>query len=77
VLGLPLDPNEATSRELAHVPGLSRALAAEIVADRARNGPFHALEDLARVRGVGPKRLAAAAPHLELPPVVAAPRPLR
>lgn len=64
VLGLPLDPNTAGSRELAFVPGLSRRLAAEIVLERERAGPFADVRDLARVRGIGPKKLAAAAPHL-------------
>jgi competence protein ComEA len=67
-LGLPLDPNTAGARELAHVPGLSRRLAAELVRDRERNGPFARVGDLARVRGIGPKRLAAAAPHLAVAP---------
>lgn len=83
VLGLPLDPNQASSRELAFVPGLTRSVAAEIVAERARGGPFRDLADLARVRGVGAKRLAAAAPYLSVspvavdPPTVAAPSPVR
>ncbi len=66
VLGRPLDPNRADARSLAFVPGLSRRLAEEIVADREANGPFRELADLVRVRGIGPKRLARAAPHLEL-----------
>lgn len=68
LLGLPLDPNHAEERVLAFVPGFSRRLAAELVADRAANGPFRRVEDVVRVRGVGPKRLARAAPHLEVPP---------
>jgi competence protein ComEA len=64
VLGLPLDPNTAGARELAYVPGLSRRLAVELVEDRARRGPYRDLAELLRVRGIGPKRLAAAAPHL-------------
>lgn len=67
-LGLPVDPNRATARELAFVPGLSRRLAAEVVADRARNGPFPDVESLLRVRGIGPKRLARARPALALEP---------
>jgi competence protein ComEA len=59
-LGRPIDLNRASARDLAFVPGLSRALAGAVVADRARNGPFRSVEDLARVRGVGPKRLARA-----------------
>jgi competence protein ComEA len=64
VLGLPIDPNLCGARELAFVPGLSRRLAEEIVADRERNGPFPDVGDLERVRGIGPKKLAAARPHL-------------
>lgn len=68
VLGLPLDPNRAEERVLAFVPGLSRKLAAEIAADRLANGPYRGVEELERVRGVGPKRLARATPHLAVPP---------
>lgn len=68
VLGLPIDPNRASARELAHVPGLSRRLAAEVVAERERNGPFPDVESLLRVRGIGPKRLAKARPALLVEP---------
>ncbi len=67
-LGLRLDPNRASARELAFVPGLSRRLAAEVVADRDRNGPFPDVEALLRVRGVGPKRLAQARDALAVEP---------
>jgi competence protein ComEA len=63
-LGLPIDPNAADARALSFVPGLSGRLAAEVVADRGRNGPYASPEDLLRVRGIGPKRLALAVPHL-------------
>jgi competence protein ComEA len=66
-LGLPVDPNRADERVLAFVPGLSRRLAAEIVADRAANGPFASVAELERVRGIGPKRRARATPHLAVP----------
>jgi competence protein ComEA len=68
VLGLPLDPNRAGARALAFVPGLSRRLAEEIVADREANGPYADVADLVRVRGIGPKRLAKAAPNLAVAP---------
>lgn len=67
-LGFPLDPNRAGVRALAFVPGLSRRLAEAIVADREANGPFAGVADLERVRGIGPRRLARAAPHLEVAP---------
>ena len=38
-LGMPVDPNRASARDLAFVPGLSRRLAAEVVADREGTGP--------------------------------------
>jgi competence protein ComEA len=67
VLGLPLDPNRAEERVLAFVPGLSRRLASEIVRDRELEGPFRSVEELERVRGIGPKRLARIIPHLTVP----------
>ncbi len=63
-LGLPIDPNTAGVRELAHVPGLSRKLAEAVVRSRQEEGPFLAIDDLLRVRGIGPKRLAQARPAL-------------
>jgi competence protein ComEA len=60
LVGLPLDVNTASADDLADVPGLSARLAAEVVADRARRGPFGAVDDLIRVRGIGPARLAQA-----------------
>jgi competence protein ComEA len=66
VLGMPIDPNTASARDLAFVPGLSRRLAAEVVLDRERNGPYRRLADLVRVRGIGPKRLEAASRHLAI-----------
>lgn len=69
LLGLPLDPNVASARDLAFVPGLSARLAAAVVADREERGPFPSVEELVRVRGIGPKRLALARASL----VVAAP----
>ncbi len=66
VLGLPIDPNTAGTRELAFVPGLSRRLAEAIVEERVLHGPYVRVADLLRVRGIGPKRLAEASPHLEI-----------
>jgi competence protein ComEA len=42
--------NEASPAELQSLPGIGPALADRIVAAR----PFHALDDLRRVRGIGP-----------------------
>jgi competence protein ComEA len=62
--GLPVLLNEASPEDLASVPGFTARLAVEAVADRATHGPFESVEDLTRVRGIGPGRLALARPFL-------------
>lgn len=64
--GLPLDPNRASAEELALLPGLSYRLARELVAERERAGPYASVDDLERVRGIGPARRRKAAPHLRV-----------
>ncbi len=65
-LGLPIDPNRARADELALLPGISRRLAEAVVAEREAHGPFASVDDLLRVRGIGPAKLGAARPHLAL-----------
>jgi competence protein ComEA len=64
LFGRPVDLNKAAAVDLEPVPGLSARLASEIVADRERRGPFETVEQLLRVKGIGPARLAKARPHL-------------
>lgn len=66
LLGMPLDPNRAGAEALAFVPGLGPGLARAVVEDREANGPFPGVEDLVRVKGIGPGRLARASPFLEI-----------
>jgi competence protein ComEA len=56
-----IDVNRASASELALLPGIGPALAARIVEERERNGPFASLDDLVRVRGIGPAILAGLA----------------
>ncbi|MBA2565324.1 MAG: helix-hairpin-helix domain-containing protein [Gemmatimonadetes bacterium] len=67
----PLDPNLATPAELDRLPGVGPATALRWGRVRLSDGPFIALEDLRRVRGLGPKRLAKLAPHLRFRPPAA------
>lgn len=50
-----VDLNRDPAAIIEVLPGIGPALAARIVADRDAHGPFHTLDDLRRVRGIGPK----------------------
>ena len=58
-----LDPNTATAEELAILPGIGPGKAAAIVAYRQGNA-FAELDDLQRVRGIGPSTVAKLRPYL-------------
>ena len=49
--------NTASAAELTALNGIGEATAAKIVADREARGPFSTVDDLARVSGIGPKKL--------------------
>jgi competence protein ComEA len=68
LLGLPLDPNHARAEALAHVPGIGPALARAIVADREARGPYMSVDDVARVKGIGPRKLERARSRLAVAP---------
>lgn len=53
-LGVPVDVNAASSEELQSLPGIGPALAARWIAGR----PYRSIDDIVRIRGVGPKTLA-------------------
>ncbi|WP_052703047.1 ComEA family DNA-binding protein [Paenibacillus beijingensis] len=52
-----LNINYATAEQLDELPGIGPAKAKAIVADRERNGLFQSVDDMQRVKGVGPKML--------------------
>ncbi len=60
--GAPVDLNRATVEELASLDGIGPKLGARIVAAR----PFVTIEDIAKVRGIGRRRLARLRPRLFL-----------
>jgi competence protein ComEA len=64
-----LDINSATPIEWAQLAGIGETLARRIVDDRARNGPFESIDDLQRVKGIGPKTVERIRPHLTVNPV--------
>ena len=54
----PININTAAEAQLEALPGIGPTLAAAIVAERERNGPFRSPDDLTRVHGIGAGRLA-------------------
>lgn len=56
--GAPLDLNRAGLGDLLLLPGVGPKLAARILEERERRAGFGSVEQLAEVKGVGPKKLA-------------------
>lgn len=56
-LAIPLHPQRMNQEDWQALPGIGPRLAARIEEDRQLNGDFGALEELMRVRGIGPKRI--------------------
>jgi competence protein ComEA len=63
-LGVALDLNTASARDLEALPGVGPVLAQRIVQHRQTHGPFKTLDDLGDVPGLGKKKLAQIRPLL-------------
>ena len=59
-----VDINAAPWQELTLLPDIGEQLARRIVEDRDAEGPFGDLNDLRRVRGIGPKTFDRIKPYL-------------
>ena len=77
-----IDPNEASWADLAALPVIGKSLAQRIVEERqtfqkvnAGQVAFQTLDDLLRVKGIGPVTLQAIQPHLKFPTTGPATRP--
>ncbi|QEG42560.1 ComEA family DNA-binding protein [Roseimaritima ulvae] len=63
-----VDINKASEAELCLLPGIGPVAAEDIVAEREAGGPYASLDQVAqRVRGIGPKTIAACRPHVDSP----------
>jgi uncharacterized protein len=62
-----VDVNTASPALLGYVAGLSKGVAANVVAHRDEQGPFQKRSDLKQVRGLGPKAYQQAAGFLRVP----------
>jgi competence ComEA-like helix-hairpin-helix protein len=65
--GLPLDINRASTGDLELLGGIGPVRAKAIAAERDK-GPFASVEDLLRVRGIGPATLARVRPFVTVVP---------
>lgn len=61
-----VDPSTASRAELSMLPGVGPSLARAIILERTEHGPFRSVDDLSRVKGIGPARLAALRPWLRV-----------
>lgn len=59
-----VDVNRAGRPELLQLPGIGPGLADDILATRAELGEFKHVDDLQKVRGLGPKRMEALRPYV-------------
>jgi competence protein ComEA len=59
-----IDLNSATSVEWSQLPGIGPVLADRIVAERDNNGEYRDVEDLRRVKGMGPQRIETIRPYV-------------
>jgi competence protein ComEA len=59
----PVNLNTASRTELETLPGVGPSTAEAIVSYRQQHGPFHRVDDLLNVRGIGPSKLDQIRPH--------------
>ncbi len=70
---LSIDVNAASADELVAIDGIGPALAQRIVQHRQEKGPFNALEELTKVRGIGRGLLERIRSQITLAPTVDVP----
>ena len=60
-----VDVNTADWPELTSLPRIGETLARRIVASRESDGPFSSVDDLQRVKGIGPRTVEHLQPYFE------------
>ncbi len=64
IIDFKLDINAAGEAELSLLPGIGPIMARKIIDSREADGPFFALDDLQRIKGIGPKTVDRIRPYL-------------
>ena len=62
-----IDINSASWVEWTQIEGIGETTAQKIISDREAKGPFRSINDLRRVKGIGPKTLEKMRPFLREP----------
>ena len=63
-----LNLNTASAADLDSLPGIGQSIAERIIEYRTTNGPFQSVEDLQKVKGIGPALFAKLAPLITVGP---------
>ncbi len=66
VLGRKINQNQASPKDLEALPEVGPKLAEKIVQNRQKEGKFHKIEDLMRVKGVKDKKFEKIKPFVEI-----------
>ncbi len=61
-----IEMNSAPAAELDLLEGIGPKLSARILEDRDSRGPFKSVEELRRVKGIGPKTIEKNRPYLRV-----------
>ena len=61
-----IDINSATAKEFERLPRIGPQIAGRIVAYREKYGAFKRIDDITKVKGIGPKTLDRLRPHLTM-----------
>jgi len=64
IFGQPININQASVEHLIALPFIGAKRAQDIVAMRESQGPFHNIQSLDAVRGIGPKTIDRIRPYL-------------
>lgn len=66
VVSKKIDINSASKNQLEQLPGIGPKIAERISTYRKDNGPFKTIDDLLKVKGIGPKMLEKMRPLISL-----------
>jgi comEA protein len=64
--GQKIDLNSATKNMLTRLPGIGEGIAEQIILYRDERGKFSSVDELKKIRGIGPKKFEKILPYVEI-----------